>query len=65
MTEEISEEIDPDDIPLMISDCEKRESKLDDWEQGFIDSISKRVGDGKSLTDKQIARLDSIWERIT
>lgn len=49
----------------MISDCERRESKLDDWERGFIDSLSEQVSDGKSLTDTQAAKLDQIWEKVT
>jgi len=49
----------------MVSDCEKRESKLSDWERGFIDDMSKRLGDGKSLTPGQAEKLDQIWERVT
>lgn len=45
----------------MIEDCEKRESRLSDWERGFIDSISKRT----SLTDKQVSRLEEIWNKAT
>ena len=49
----------------MIADCEKRESKLSDWEAGFIDSLGKQMGEGRGLTDKQIEKLDAIWERVT
>ena len=49
----------------MIEDCEKRESMLSDWERGFIDSIGERMGDGKSLTARQIETLESIWNRVT
>ena len=54
-----------DDHAQMIEDCEKRESKLSDWERSFIDSISKQVGSGRSLTKKQAETLDDIWERVT
>lgn len=49
----------------MVEDCEKRESKLSDWEIEFIDSLSMRLATGKSLTEKQAERLDQIWERVT
>jgi hypothetical protein len=49
----------------MIEDCEARESKCSEWEQSFIDSLSKQMGDGCSLTDKQYMKLESIWERVT
>ena len=45
----------------MIEDCENRSSQLSDWEAEFIDSISRQ----ETLTDKQIAVLDRVWERIT
>jgi len=45
----------------MINDCEKRESRLSEWEQGFIDSISRR----DSLTSKQIDALERVWEKAT
>lgn len=40
----------------MALDCEKR---------GFIDSISYRLGNGFELTDKQVERLEQVWERVT
>ena len=45
----------------MITDCENRSSQLNDWELNFIDSISRQ----DSLTDKQVAVLDRVWERVT
>lgn len=49
----------------MIQDCETRESKLTDWERGFIDSISRQMADDKSLSLKQVETLEKIWERVT
>ena len=49
----------------MIEDCEKRQQKLSEWELQFIDSISNQLGKGKSLTDKQAARLEAIWDKVT
>ena len=50
-----------DEQEQMIMDCEARESKLSDWERQFIDSVSK----AETLTDKQAAKLEQIWERVT
>lgn len=49
----------------LIEDCEKRESRLSDWDREFIDSIKKRLADGTPLTPKQVEKLDEIWERAT
>lgn len=49
----------------MIADCEKRESKLSDWERQFVNSLSQQLGRGRSLTDKQADKLEKIWERVT
>lgn len=49
----------------LIEDCEARESRLSDWERSFIDSLGKQLADGRSLTDKQAARLDEVWEKAT
>jgi hypothetical protein len=45
----------------LIKDCEARESKLSDWERQFIDSIQFR----DSLSPKQDAMLNEIWDRVT
>lgn len=49
----------------MVSDCEDRESKLTDWERGFIDSMRRLLDQRFSLTREQAAKLDQIWERVT
>ena len=54
-----------DDIPTMIEDCMNRESKLSDWEAGFIDSLDSQLRGENSLTQKQQEKLEQIWERIT
>jgi len=56
---------DHDEHQQMVLDCETRESKLTDWERGFIDSISRQIAEGRRLSEKQAERLDTIWERIT
>lgn len=54
-----------DEHLTMVEDCENRESKLSDWERGFIDSIKIQLERGGSLTDKQVETLDKIWESVT
>ena len=54
-----------DEVLQMISDCEARESRLSEWEAGFIDSINKQVEKDRSLTEKQDETLNRIWEKVT
>lgn len=49
----------------LIADCVNRESHMNDWERGFIDSISRQLEDDKNLTSTQIETLDAIWEKCT
>ena len=37
--------------------------RLSVWEEEFVDSIEYQIGRGRSLTDKQLAVLQRIWER--
>lgn len=50
-----------EDVQAMIEDCEKRSGKLTEWELQFIADISER----ESLTEKQIKKLEKIWDRVT
>ena len=52
-----------DEIEQMLADCEARESRLTDWERGFIDSIRHSLERG--LTVKQDETLERIWNRVT
>lgn len=49
----------------MIEDCEARESRMTEWEVGFIDSIRNQIENGKRLSTKQEEKLDRIWESVT
>ena len=49
----------------MVADCEARESRLTEWEVGFIDSINAVLGYEQSLSPKQIETLNKIWEHAT
>jgi len=54
--------IDDQETVLMIEDCMNRKSKLTEWEQEFIQSLSEQT---YTITATQYARLEKIWERIT
>jgi len=54
-----------DEHMTMIEDCETRESKLSDWERGFIDSLRSQLERSRPLSPKQVETLDAIWERVT
>lgn len=54
-----------DEWQTMVEDCEKRESRLSDFEHEFIDSIGRQLADGRGLTKKQADLLESVWERAT
>lgn len=49
----------------MVADCEARESRLGDWARSFIDSIGRQMAAGRTLSPKQIERLDEVWEEAT
>lgn len=49
----------------LIDDCEKRESRLTDWERGFVDSLRSQIERDRRPTSKQVEALDEIWERAT
>ena len=54
-----------DEYYTMIEDCEKRESRMTEWEQSFIASVSEQLTTRGSLSPKQIELIDRIWERVT
>lgn len=54
-----------DEYVRMIDDCMQRESKCSEWEQNFLDSLSNQISRGRFPTEKQIAVLDRVWERVT
>ena len=53
------------EIEQMIQDCENLESKLSDWENGFMSSIGDVVDKNMILSENQVNKLNDIWERIT
>lgn len=52
------------DAEAMLQDCNRLHRKLNDWEQGFIDSLNQLTDVG-NISYKQYETLERIWERIT
>jgi hypothetical protein len=50
-----------EEIETLIEDVFRRESKLNEWERRFMQSIAEQ----ESLTPNQISKLEDIWDRIT
>ena len=38
-------------------------TELNDWEREFIDSLERRLSEGKDLTWKQSKKLNQIYEK--
>lgn len=49
----------------LLDDCEEHESRLNDWERSFVASIREQVGNGLTLYDTQIEKLEQIWSKAT
>lgn len=53
------------DAEEMIEGCELNSIEMNDWECEFIDDISVKLLDGYDLTERQMDKLRSIYERVT
>ncbi len=56
---------DHEENAQMVTDCENRESKLTEWERGFVQSCRERIDAGRALTDNMAERLEEAWNRVT
>ena len=54
-----------DEYRQQIADCRKRDRLLSAWDADFLDSIENRMNENRTLTPKQIEKLDEIWEKAT
>lgn len=55
-----------DEYLTMLADCRQRFGNLDDWEQGFVESLSKQFDKPLYVpSPKQVEKLSAIWERVT
>lgn len=65
MGNKIMNDYDEEQINLMINDCIERESKLTDWERGFVSTCENMAGKNIMLSKPQRDKLNEIWNRIT
>lgn len=54
-----------DETELMIQDCQNWESKLNDWEKGFIQGVDEQYGKKAYLSPTQLDKLEAIWQKVT
>ena len=54
-----------DEVMILITDCENRDKKLNEWERKFLESIKEAYLKYKGLTSLQLDTLNNIWERAT
>jgi len=52
------------DEEQMLDDCETLESKLSDWERGFVTSLRERLDSGNDLTENQSEKLFEVHDRV-
>lgn len=54
-----------DEYRQQIADCRKRDHMLSAWDADFLDSIAGRLDENRTLTVKQVEKLDEIWDKAT
>ncbi len=54
-----------DEYRQQIEDCRQRDRMLSAWDADFLDSIESQLDDSRTLSVKQVEKLDEIWEKAT
>lgn len=54
-----------DSDETLINDLLARFAKLTEWEQQFVTDLQERIERGRTLSERQRAKLESIWEERT
>jgi hypothetical protein len=49
----------------LLEDCASRSEALNEWECGFVESLTRQIEVGRQLSLKQIVMLDRLWEKAT
>ena len=49
----------------MLYDLDCKSKDLSDWESEFVQSLRDRLESGRDLTERQIEKLEEIWNRVT
>lgn len=54
-----------DDTEQMIQDCQNWQTKMNEWEQGFVQSIDEQYTKKGFLSAAQMDKLENIWQKVT
>ncbi len=54
-----------DELEIMLTDIQKRESKLSDWELGFISATTPLIEAKTGLSEGRDRAFTAIWNRVT
>jgi hypothetical protein len=49
----------------LLEDCTSRSEALNEWECGFVESLTRQIEAGRQPSPKQIDVLDRLWEKAT
>ncbi|SET40982.1 hypothetical protein SAMN05216326_12546 [Nitrosomonas marina] len=52
------------DVEEMIDHCMLHSDDLTDWEADFVDSLQNQLDDGRNLSDRQVDKLNQIYEGL-
>lgn len=53
------------DTLQLLADCEHREERLKPFEHDFVVSLRDQVDAGRTLSLKQIGKLNEVWDRVS
>jgi len=54
-----------EDVDLLVSDCEARDSRMSQWEQEFIADMRERIDNDHTITRPMYDKINQIWEKVT
>lgn len=57
--------MDTNENMVLVNDCMQRQDRLSNWEQDFLQSIAEQIAKGRALSEKQVNKLNSIWDKAT
>lgn len=43
-----------------VEHCQENNGELNDWEDSFLDSVAEQLTEGRSLSDRQLEKLEQI-----
>jgi hypothetical protein len=61
----MSHSLDVEETMAMLDDCIKRDNKMSTWECDFVESVKDQLIAHGRLSEKQLATLNKIWEKVT